>query len=268
MLGYIKNSKQAFGVKHLSLSVSERPTFQQYKLLFESMPPIENQELSTETSPNIPILFEDNHLLVVNKPAGVLSQEDHTNRPDLLTLCKTYLKKRYNKPGNVFLGLVHRLDRPVSGVMVFAKTSKAASRLNEQIRSRSVKKTYRAVLCGNPPPNGVLENHLEKDREKNLVRIVSSPTKKSKQARLSFQIIRQSNLLALADINLETGRAHQIRVQFAGIGAPVWGDKRYGKAEDGTIALHSQSFRLIHPTQKKEMTFTAAHPSVFPWTNF
>ena len=222
----------------------------------------------TGTEPDLEIIFEDNHLLVINKPAGLLSQEDHTGRPDALSLCKDYIKKRYNKPGNVFLGLLHRLDRPVSGVMVFAKTSKAASRISEQIRSRKVRKRYRAAVHGNPPPNGVLEHHLEKDREKNMVRVVGRPTRKSKVAKLSFNTIFSSETLTLVDVNLETGRAHQIRVQFAEIGSPIWGDKRYGKKEPGHIALHAYSFRLEHPTTKEKMTFSAELPDIEPWTQF
>lgn len=222
----------------------------------------------TGTRPDIPILFEDNHLLVVHKPAGVLSQEDHTGRPDLLNLCKSYIKKEYNKPGNVFLGLLHRLDRPVSGVMVFAKTSKAASRVSEQIRARKVKKSYLAVLDGDPPPNGVLEDHLLKNHKTNRATVVPSPRKKSKLAKLSFNTIDKVDGMALVAVHLETGRAHQIRVQFAHIDAPVHGDKRYGKESSVPIALHAHRFRLEHPTLKKEMEFEAPLPDQDPWTTF
>lgn len=223
----------------------------------------------TGTNPDIPIIYEDNHLLVIHKPAGLLSQEDHTGRPDALSLCKAYIKKEYNKPGNVFLGLLHRLDKPVSGVMVFAKTSKAASRVSEQIRSRKVRKKYRAVVSGNPPPNGVLEHHLVKDEAKNIVKVEDQPTRKSKPAKLSFTKIMDKRLLSLVEINLETGRSHQIRVQFAKIGSPIWGDKRYGKhQQSGTIALHAHSFRLHHPTLKEKMTFKADLPNTNPWIEF
>lgn len=222
----------------------------------------------TGTNPDIPILFEDNHLLVINKPAGLLSQEDHTGRPDVLNLCKEYIRKEYNKPGNVFLGLLHRLDKPVSGVMVLAKTSKAASRISEQIRNRKVRKRYRAVVYGNPPPNGVLEHHLEKDRTKNVTEVVKKPTKDSKFAKLSFNTVSKSGILSLMDINLETGRAHQIRVQFAAIGSPIWGDKRYGNEESGSIALHAYSFKLEHPTLSEKKTFKAESPITEPWNYF
>lgn len=221
---------------------------------------------TTGTTPDIQIIFEDNHLLVVNKPPGILSQEDHTERHDLLNICKKYIKKKFNKPGNVFLGLLHRLDRPVGGVMVFAKTSKAASRISEQIRDRKVKKRYRAIVVGNPPPNGVLEHHLVKNEKKNIVHVVSNPTRQSRLAKLSFTVMTRAQNLALVDINLETGRAHQIRVQFAEIGAPVWGDKRYGTpVESGFIALHAYSFKLEHPTLKEKMTFKAKLPDSNPW---
>ncbi|CAN5126349.1 RluA family pseudouridine synthase [soil metagenome] len=223
---------------------------------------------STGTNPDIPILYEDNHLLVVHKPAGILSQEDHTGRPDLLNLCKDYIKERYKKPGNVFLGLLHRLDKPVSGVMVFAKTSKAASRISEQIRARKVKKTYLAVLDGDPPPNGVLEHYLLKNHKTNITEVVSSPRKKSKLAKLSFQTIARTDGMALVEINLETGRAHQIRVQFAETGTPVRGDKRYGKSTSEPIALHAHKFRLVHPTLKEEREFVAPLPKQAPWNRF
>ena len=222
----------------------------------------------TGTTPNIPIIFEDNHLLVIHKPAGLLSQEDHTGRPDVLTLCKEYIKNQYDKPGNVFLGLLHRLDRPVSGVMVLAKTSKAASRISEQIRARKVRKKYQAVVYGTPPPNGVLEHYLEKDRQKNIVKVVNKPTRKSKKAKLSFNTLVSTESLSLVDVNLETGRAHQIRVQFASINSPIWGDNRYGEKRSGHIALHAYSFKLEHPTLNEKMTFTAELPDSEPWSCF
>lgn len=223
---------------------------------------------STGTHPDILIIYEDNHILAVSKPQGLLSQEDHTGKPDLLNLCKEYIKRKYNKPGNVFLGLLHRLDKPVSGVMVFAKTSKSASRISEQIRSRKVKKSYLAVLKGNPPKNGVLEHHLLKDPKTNTVKVVQVAQKKSKLASLSFKTIDQKGDLALVDINLKTGRAHQIRVQFAEINAPIWGDKKYGRKENGSIALHAYRFELVHPTKKDELSFEAPLPESFPWNQF
>ena len=224
---------------------------------------------TTGTNPDIPILFEDNHLLVINKPEGILSQEDHTGRPDLLTLCKTYIRNTHNKSGNVFLGLLHRLDEPVSGVMVLAKTSKSASRISEQIRKRSVRKRYRAVVSGSPPPNGVLEHYLEKDSDENIVKVTDRATKTSKLAKLSFQTLSKSNGLSLVDIMLETGRPHQIRVQFSDIDAPIWGDRRYGNGrQNESIALHAYSFRLQHPTSDERMRFKADPTELFPWSLF
>lgn len=224
---------------------------------------------TTGTDPDIPILFEDNHLLVINKPEGILSQEDHTGRPDVLTICKTYIRKTYSKPGNIFVGLLHRLDEPVSGVMVLAKTSKAASRISEQIRKRSVRKRYLAVVDGSPPPNGVLEHYLEKESGKNIVKVTQRATKASKLAKLSFQTLSNNDGLSLVDIMLETGRPHQIRVQFSEINAPIWGDRRYGKGmENESIALHAYSFRLRHPTSDERMTFEADPPNGFPWNSF
>lgn len=223
---------------------------------------------TTGTTPDIEILFEDNHLLVVNKPSGVLSQEDHTGNPDILSLCKIYLKKEYNKPGQVFLGLLHRLDRPVSGVMVLAKTSKAASRISEQIRKRSVKKKYLAVVDGTPPPNAFLTHHLKKDASSNRVQTVNANTRGAKEAKLMFQRLGVEKKLALLQISLITGRAHQIRVQLSSEGYPIWGDQKYGSAKKANIALHAFSFECEHPTLKKKMIFTANPPGIFPWNLF
>lgn len=216
----------------------------------------------------IPLLYEDNHLLVVSKPAGLLSQEDHTGNPDLLTLCKAFIKERDQKPGNVFLGLVHRLDRPVSGVMVLAKTSKAASRISEQIRKRTVGKRYLAVVEGASPPSGYLDHHLLKDSSTNRSRVIASPRRGSKPAQLSFTTLQQSGEHSLLEVQLLTGRAHQIRVQLAHIGHPIAGDQKYGSGRFPTIALHARSFTLMHPTTKEEMVFVAPMPENKPWVWF
>lgn len=223
---------------------------------------------TTQTNPDIEILFEDNHLLVVNKPPGLLSQEDHTGKPDILTVCKTYLKNEYNKPGEAFLGLLHRLDRPVSGVMVLAKTSKAASRISDQIRKRTVKKKYLAVVEGAPPPNAFLTHHLKKDSKLNRVGVSQPNTRGAKEAKLMFQNVDSKEKLALLYVSLITGRAHQIRVQLSAEGYPIWGDQKYGKKKSGEIALHAYSFELIHPTLKKEMTFKTTPPNFHPWNQF
>ncbi|MEX0647119.1 MAG: RluA family pseudouridine synthase [Balneolaceae bacterium] len=223
---------------------------------------------TTGTNPDIPIIYEDNHLLVVDKPAGVLSQEDRTGKPDLLTLCREYLKKEYGKPGNVFLGLLHRLDKPVSGVIMFAKTSKSASRISEQIRKRKIGKTYLTVVTGKPPENGFLDHYLLKDEKKNLVTVVERGIKRAKHSQLIFQTLEQRNNLALLKVKLITGRAHQIRVQFSTEGFPVWGDEKYGKAEANSIALHAYELTIEHPTLKKEKVFTAHPPNQKPWNGF
>jgi 23S rRNA pseudouridine1911/1915/1917 synthase len=222
----------------------------------------------TGTTPDIDILYEDNHLLAVNKPAGILSQEDHTGNTDLLNLCKEYIKKEYNKPGKVFLGLLHRLDRPVSGVMLFAKTSKAASRISEQIRKRKVKKKYLAVVEGTPPPNGFLSHHLKKDTTQNRVMAVPAGKPGAKEAQLIFQKLDQRQNLALLEIDLITGRPHQIRVQLSEEGFPIWGDQKYGKPGKPSPALHAWKLTVTHPTLKNESVFTANPPKSEPWNKF
>jgi 23S rRNA pseudouridine1911/1915/1917 synthase len=178
---------------------------------------------------NIGIIFEDNHLLVVEKPPGIPTQGDISGDEDLLSLLKRDIKERYNKPGNVFLGMVHRLDRPVGGVMVFAKTSKAASRLSDSIRKREFEKTYLAVIHGVPDPlSGTLRHFLQKNNKKNTVRAVPASSGKGMEAVLNYKTIGSSGNLSLVEVELITGRPHQVRVQFAGTGFPVYGDARYG----------------------------------------
>jgi 23S rRNA pseudouridine1911/1915/1917 synthase len=223
---------------------------------------------TTGTTPDIEILFEDNHLLAVNKPAGLLSQEDHSGEPDLLTLCKEYLKREYNKQGNVFLGLLHRLDKPVGGVMLFAKTSKAASRISEQIRRRSIKKTYHTVVEGTSPQNGMLQDFLLKNNQTNTVSVVSSKEKKAKKAELIYQRKQVQNNMSLLKITLITGRPHQIRVQLSSLGYPVHGDHKYGSKHTGNIALHASELTFSHPTLKKETTVRTNLPIGFPWDFF
>ena len=215
-----------------------------------------------------PILYEDNHLLVVSKPVGVLSQEDFSNRPDILTMAKNYIKERDEKPGNVFMGLVHRLDAQVSGVMVLAKTSKAASRLSDQIRKRTVKKKYLAVVEGVPAPSGVMTDWLRKDGARNLVEVVPEGTPGAKRAELLYQRLGSSMGMSLVEVLLVTGRPHQIRVQLANAGHPLVGDRKYGGRPDGAIALFSWQFELMHPTRKETLTFEAEAPSTFPWNRF
>ena len=173
----------------------------------------------------INIIYEDNHLLVVEKPINIPVQEDDSKDLDFLNMLKNYIKKRDNKPGNVYLGLVHRLDRPVGGIMVFAKTSKAASRLSEQVRTRQLKKVYYAVVMGKINEKGTLKDYLLKDTKKNIVKV----DKKGKEAILNYELIDYKDNLSLVKINLETGRSHQIRVQFSSRNNPLYGDNKYNK---------------------------------------
>ncbi|MEX0609933.1 MAG: RluA family pseudouridine synthase [Balneolaceae bacterium] len=226
---------------------------------------------TTKTNPDIPIIYEDNHLLVIDKPAGLLSQEDHTGNPDVLTLCKQYIKKKYNKPGDVFLGLVHRLDQPVSGVMVIARTSKAASRLSAQIRKRTIDKTYWAMVEGMTPVFGEMVHFLEKDSRTNTVKAFKSKRGSAKEARLKFKTLKQSAHYSLVEIDLITGRPHQIRVQMAKEGFPLWGDQKYGelgqnKGKD--IALRAVKLEIEHPTKKDTLKFEAPIPKGQPWNLF
>ena len=214
------------------------------------------------------ILFEDNHLLVVEKPVNIAVQEDSSGDPDLLTLLKQDLKERCHKPGNVYLGLVHRLDRPVGGVMVFAKTSKAASRLSNQIRTRQIRKQYLAVLCGRPQPAcATLQDYLVKNEKRNLVHVASPREPGARAASLSYQLLEFRDGLSLVSIELQTGRPHQIRVQFSSRQWPLWGDQRYNPQAQPRqqIALWSWQLSLIHPVHHKEMVFTSNPPWRKPW---
>lgn len=214
----------------------------------------------------INIIYEDNHLLVVEKKPNVLVQADNTNDLDLLTILKQYLKEKYNKPGNVYLGLVHRLDRPVGGVMVFAKTSKAASRLSEQVRTHQMKKEYQAVLCGKAKVKDNLQDYLLKDEKTNMVKV----NKNGKFAELDYQLIKCCDNLSLVKINLKTGRGHQIRVQFSSRHLPLWGDQRYNKnAKAGEqIALYATGLSFYHPVTKELLSFKIKTPNEYPWNMF
>lgn len=225
----------------------------------------------TETEPNIPIVYEDEHLLIIDKPHNLLSQEDHTGDPDVLRLCKSYLKKKEHKTSNVYLGLVQRLDRPVSGLMVLAKSSKSANKISKQIRDRIVQKTYRAVVHGKPPANGVFTHYLLKNRQKNVVETVDSNNKQAKKAVLSFAKLQEADHLSLLSVHLQTGRPHQIRVQLSTEGYPIWGDYKYGtqnKPDGRTIALRSSELYFEHPITKKVMRFELSPPDEEPWNRF
>lgn len=214
----------------------------------------------------INIIYEDNHLLVVEKPINIPTQEDNTKDKDLLTILKEYIKEKYNKPGNVYLGLVHRLDRPVGGIMVFARTSKAASRLSEQVRNKTFKKTYNAVVIGNINKEGKLKDYLLKDEKKNIVKV----DKNGKEAILNFKKLDFKNNMSLVEINLETGRSHQIRVQMSHYGYPLFGDQKYNKTSKvgEQIALFAKKIEFIHPTTNELLTFELDLPNRYPFTIF
>jgi len=221
---------------------------------------------------NVKIIYEDNHLLVVEKPVNILSQGDETGDPDLLTILKQDIKQRYNKPGDVYLGLVHRLDRPVGGVMVFARTSKAASRLSDQIRKREFKKTYLAVIHGVPEiREAQLEHYLEKDSRTNTVHVVERTSETAKKAVLDYVVLDSNSGMSLVKINLHTGRPHQIRVQFSASGHPLYGDQKYGSSYNKPgqqIALWSECISFIHPTLKTNLVFNSVPPYSYPWNLF
>lgn len=212
----------------------------------------------------INVIYEDNHLLVVEKPINIPTQEDNTKDKDLLTILKKYIKEKYNKPGNVYLGLVHRLDRPVGGIMVFARTSKAASRLSEQVRNKTFKKTYNAVVIGDIENTGKLKDNLLKDEKRNIVKV----DKNGKEAILNFKKLNYKNNMSLVEINLKTGRSHQIRVQMAHHGYPLFGDQKYNKtAKVGEqIALFAKKIEFIHPTTNELLTFELDLPNRYPFT--
>ena len=218
------------------------------------------------------ILFEDNHILVVLKEQNLASCPDESGDENLLDLLKDYLKRTYDKPGNVYLGLVHRLDRPTGGVMVFAKTSKAAGRLSEQMKTGDFEKRYLTVLNGAPnPESGKLVNYLKKNTINNMVYLSTEGTDGAKYAALDYRVLEKRGGLSLTEIKLHTGRSHQIRVQFAGIAHPVYGDMRYGGeyAVKGKLALWAYSLAFTHPVTKERMRFLSEPPAdETPWKFF
>ena len=218
------------------------------------------------------ILDEDNHLLVVDKPAGLLTQGDDTGEANLVDWARGDLKARYGKPGNVFVGLVHRLDRPVSGVVVLAKTSKAASRLSEQFREGTIAKVYQAVVEGSCPiDEGEWTDWLAKDERTNVVRVVAAGSAGAREARLAFRVLARGAHASTVELRPITGRGHQLRVQLASRGWPIVGDRKYGAlsrlmALDGgpRIALHAREITFIHPTLREARTVQAAVPADWP----
>lgn len=219
------------------------------------------------------IAYEDNHIMVIVKPQNIPTQEDESKDKDLLTMIKEYIKERDNKPGNVYVGLVHRLDRPTGGVMVFAKTSKAASRLSEQIKNGEFQKTYLTVVNGKPrEKRSKLINYLQKNARTNTVQVVPELTTNAKRAELEYEVLDEKEKVSLLKVNLFTGRSHQIRVQMKHIGCPVYGDVKYGGdilAKGHNLALWAYELRFVHPTTKENMTFKVYPPEdIVPWKVF
>lgn len=215
------------------------------------------------------ILYEDNHIIVVEKKPNIPSQSDKTGDIDMLTLVKDYIKEKYKKPGNVYLGLVHRLDRPVGGIMIFAKTSKAASRLSNQVREKIFKKKYLAVVDGKFEKNqGTLEDYLYKDERHNMSKVVKKEKKNSKLAKLDYKVLKYNQVkdLSLVEINLHTGRHHQIRVQLSNFGHSIFGDQKYGTRGKGKqIALWAYELTIIHQVTKEELTFKDLPEPIGTW---
>lgn len=220
------------------------------------------------TVENLQILYEDNHIIAINKRAGDIVQGDKTGDQSLSNIVKAYIKNVYNKPGNVYLGVVHRLDRPTSGVVLFAKTSKALSRLNKMLAKRSIHKTYWAVVNQIETKSGRLVHYLRKNPKNNKSTAFVKPTADAKKAILSYKVIKQLERYSLLEIQLETGRHHQIRVQLSSQGFPIKGDLKYGfnrSNKDGSIHLHARHIAFTHPVSKEEISITAPTPSDAIW---
>ncbi len=218
------------------------------------------------------IVYEDNHLIVVVKPQNVPTQLDDSNDLDMLSMVKKYIKEKYNKPGNVYVGLVHRLDRPTGGLMVFAKTGKCASRLTEQLQSGEMHKKYLAVVNGVVQNNSEkLVNYLKKNPKTNMVAVVPPLTTGAKLAELQYEVLERKEKVSLVSVDLFTGRSHQIRVQMKHIGHPVYGDVRYGGdilAKGHNLALWAYELSFNHPITKQKMTFKSCPPNITPWSSF
>ena len=212
------------------------------------------------------VVYEDNHIIVVEKPINVPTQADDSKDLDMLTMVKEYVKEKYNKPGNVYIGLVHRLDRPVGGIMVFARTSKAAARLTEQVKNHTFKKEYYAVVEGKAKESDELRDFLLKDPKTNITKV----DKSGKEAILNYNLVEYKEGYSLVNINLKTGRSHQIRVQFSSRNLPLYGDQKYNKNSrvGEQLALFSQKITFVHPITKENITFELELPNRKPFNMF
>ncbi len=218
------------------------------------------------------VLYEDNHIIIVNKTVSEIVQGDKTGDKPLSEIVKEWIKEKYCKPGNVFCGVTHRLDRPVSGIVIFAKTSKALSRLNDMFKNKEIKKTYWAIVKNLPDAEeAVLKHHLVRNEKQNKSYAYDNEKANSKQAILSYKLIQRSDNYNLLEIDLETGRHHQIRCQLAKIGCPIKGDLKYGAQRsnhDGGISLHARKVSFIHPVSKQYIEVTAPVPDDNLWKSF
>ncbi|WP_299056362.1 RluA family pseudouridine synthase [uncultured Polaribacter sp.] len=222
------------------------------------------------TKQNLQVLFEDNHIIIVNKRSGDITQGDKTKDTPLSDIVKEYIKEKYNKPGEVFLGVVHRLDRPTSGVIIFARTSKALERLNKMLREKTIHKTYWAVVKKHPKKEKeTLTHYLKKNPKNNKSTSYLKEIEGSKKAVLHYQVLKKLDNYLLLEIDLETGRHHQIRAQLSAIGCPIKGDLKYGfdrSNKDGSIHLHARKIKFTHPVSKQEINITANTPKEVIWT--
>ncbi len=222
------------------------------------------------------ILYEDNHIIVAEKPQNMIIAGDATGDTSMFAVLKEYIRVKYHKPGDAYLGLVHRLDRPAGGLAVFARTSKAAARLSQQLHDNELKRTYYCVVRGIPKNScDRLIHYLKKDLRQNTVSVVPQSIEGAKKAILNYKVLQTADTpegpLSLIQVQLETGRSHQIRAQMAHIGCPLWGDQRYGftvNKKGQQLALYAVKLRLIHPTKKESMQFICYPPQISPWTAF
>jgi 23S rRNA pseudouridine1911/1915/1917 synthase len=221
------------------------------------------------TKENLQVLFEDNHIVIINKRAGDITQGDKTGDKPLSDVVKEYIKDKYNKPGKVFIGTVHRLDRPTSGIVIFARTSKALERLNKMLRDKRIKKTYWALVKNTPKKEtDTLINILKKDTKKNKSFVYKKEVEGSKNAILHYKVVQKLDNYSLLEIDLETGRHHQIRTQLSYIGSPIKGDLKYGfdrSNKDGSISLHARKIEFTHPVSKENILITSPTPNDAVW---